>query len=342
MLAARKVARERLELLETSVPAPADGEVLVGVRACGVCASDLLGWRSATVEPATPGRWNASNPGVTGHEIAGEIVAVGHDVAADRIGEAVWIDPVVGCGACEACSRAEQTFCPSYSVVCQGFAEFVVAPATQCLPIPEGFDYTTASLIGDMVGTPVAAAKRAALSAGETVAVWGLGPVGLGLVQAARIEGATTIAGVDPVSSRRHLAASLGAGTTIDPSNGDAVDTLRNANGSRGVDVVLCSVGQDQVATQAFDALRLGGRMVTVAGFPPAGGDVAKWVSGSWACDAKYWDEILGHLTARRFVLDSYVSHTFDLRDIQTAFELRARDLEKSLKVVVTMGKPVA
>src|SRR5262249_46241803 len=151
------------------------------------------------------------NLGITGHEVAGDIVGIGSDVDSDRLGEAVWIDPITGCGECEYCRAGRQTFCPRVSIVCQGFAEYVRSPARQCRPIPDGLDYERASMIGDMVGTPTGAVKRAAVAEGESVAVWGLGPVGLGLVQASLIAGASLVAGIDPVGSRRARAERSGA-----------------------------------------------------------------------------------------------------------------------------------
>jgi threonine dehydrogenase-like Zn-dependent dehydrogenase len=220
------------------------------------------------------------------------------------------------------------------TIVSQGFAEYVAAPAHQCRPIPTGFEYPTASLIPDMVGTPVSAVKVAVVKPGEVVAVWGLGPVGLGLVQASLIAGASKVIGLDPVASRRARAEAVGA-QAIDVSRDDSMAVLRRDAGGRGPSVVLCTVGNPQVARLAFEALRPEGRMVTVAGFPPAGGEVRKWVSGSWGCDERNWPEVIDLLISRRFLLDGYITHTFPLHQIEDAFAIRARDLEGSFKVVV-------
>jgi threonine dehydrogenase-like Zn-dependent dehydrogenase len=221
------------------------------------------------------------------------------------------------------------------SIVSQGFAEYVVAPARQCRPIPPGLDYPTASLIPDMVGTPMSAAKLAGIEPGESVAVWGLGPVGLGLVQGSLIGGASPVIGLDPVASRRSRAEARGA-VTLDSMRPDSLSRLREMTRGRGPDVVLCSVANPLAARQAFESLRFEGRMVTVAGFPPAGGEVRKWVSGSWGCFERYWPEVLEHVTSRRFLLDDYITHAFPLQNIEQAFDIRARDLEASFKVVVT------
>jgi (R,R)-butanediol dehydrogenase/meso-butanediol dehydrogenase/diacetyl reductase len=335
MRAAKKTGREEMAVMATARPALGADEVLVGVRACAICASDLPGWQSADLGEPSPGDWNENNFGFTGHEVAGDIIAVGSDSLRERLGERVWIDAITGCGECDQCEEGLQTRCANVSVVCQGFAEYVAAPARQCYGIPSGLDYASASLICDMVGTPVGAVKRADIAPGESVGVWGLGPVGVGLVQAARIAGGDPIVGLDSVQARRRLAEELGATGTLDPQSSSVLEHLRRMTDGRGLDVVLCSVRSPAAAEQAFEALRLDGRMITVAGQPPAGGNVAKWVSGSWGCDEKYWPEVLAHLVSGRFDVRKYVTHTFSLDEIDHAFGIRLHDLEGSFKVVI-------
>ena len=335
MLAAKRTAPGRAETIDVPVPEPGPGEVLVRVRACAICASDLLGWNEPEVGPGSPGEWHSDNPGLTGHEVAGDIVTAGPGVDSSRVGEAVWIDPIAGCGACDACADGRQTFCRRVSILCQGFAEYVAAPARQCRPVPPGFDYVTASMIADMAGTPMGAVKRAGVQPGEVVAVWGLGPVGLGLVQASVIARASLVVGIDGVASRRDRASQFGA-VAVDPSDG--VEQLLELTRGRGPDVALNTVAAPSAAQAAFETLRDDGRMVTVAGFPPAGGEVRKWVSGTWGCDERHWPEVVDHLVSRRFLLDGYVTHEFPLAEVERAFGIRQRDLEGSFKVVVTTG----
>jgi threonine dehydrogenase-like Zn-dependent dehydrogenase len=333
MLAAKKTGPAAAGVVSTPVPNMGRSDVLVAVRACAICASDLWGWSAPVRGSGTPGEWDPDNIGITGHEISGDIVAAGSDVDPGWVGEPVWIDPIAGCGECEYCRAGRQTFCAQVSIVCQGFAEYVVSPVRQCRPIPDGLDYTSASMIADMVGTPTGAVKRAAVAEGESVAVWGLGPVGLGLTQASLIAGASLVAGIDPVGARRVRAERFGA-IALDPSAGIA-DRLLELTGGRGPDVALCSVSADSAVRTAFETLRLDGRMVTVAGNPPAGGEVCKWVSGSWGCDERLWPEVVHQLSTGRFSLDGYVTHTFPLSRIEEAFALRADDLESSFKVVI-------
>jgi threonine dehydrogenase-like Zn-dependent dehydrogenase len=332
MRAAKKTGPGAATVVDVPVPDCGPRDVLIAVRACAVCASDLWGWEAAVAGPGTPGEWDPDNPGLTGHEIAGEIVAVGGAVGGARVGEEVWVDPIGGCGDCEHCRDGCQTLCPSVSIVCQGFAEYVVAPARQCRPIPEGFDFARASMIADMVGTPTGAVRRAGVRTGESVAVWGLGPVGLGLAQASLIAGGSPVIGLDPVPARRARAERLGA-MTLHPGAGER---LRALTSERGPEVALCSVAADGVARTAFETLALDGRLVCVAGTVAAGGEERKWVSGSWGCDERLWPEVLALLSDGRFSLEGYVSHTFPLSEVERAFTIRADDLDGSFKVVVT------
>src|SRR3974390_3509537 len=99
MLAAKKTGPEKAVLISVPVPRVGPGSVLVRVRACAICASDIPGWRAGVKGPGQPGEWDADNPGLTGHEVAGEVV----EGDAALVGSAVWIDPIAGCGSCDYC-----------------------------------------------------------------------------------------------------------------------------------------------------------------------------------------------------------------------------------------------
>ena len=337
MRAVLKTGAEKADVVDVPRPTEGPGEVLVRIYACAVCASDLEGWASPDIGDRDQTGWNASQPGMTGHEYSGVIEQAGEGVPQGRVGEEVWVDPIVGCGDCPACDEKRYNLCPDASVICGGYADYVVVPAPMALPIPDGMSMNVASMISDMMGTPMGATKRANITPGETVAVWGLGPVGLGLVQAARIAGAATITGVDLHPSRRELAMELGATHTIDPAAQDPTAAVRALTNGRGADVVLHSVAAPAPTKQAFDAVRLEGRMVTVAGYPPAGGQEPKSVTGNWTCSHRDFPEYLTHLAAGRFRLDAYVTHTFPMASVEEAFHVRLHKPDESLKVIVEM-----
>jgi threonine dehydrogenase-like Zn-dependent dehydrogenase len=337
MRAVLKTGAETADIVDAPRPTPTASEVLVRVHACAICASDLGGWASPHIGDREQSGWNASQPGMTGHEYAGVVDAVGSDVSPARVGEKVWVDPIVGCGECAACGEKRYSLCPHASVICGGYADYVAVPADMALPIPDGFDMGVASMISDMMGTPMGASRRARILPGESVAVWGLGPVGLGLAQGARIDGATTIIGVDLYANRRALALELGATHVVDPAVTDPVAYVRSLTDGHGADVVLHSVAAASASKQALDALRMEGRMVTVAGFPPAGGQNPKSVIGNWACYHADFPQYIDHLVAGRFRLDAYVTHTFPMTDVEEAFHTRLHKPEESLKVIVEM-----
>jgi threonine dehydrogenase-like Zn-dependent dehydrogenase len=337
MRALLKTGAEQAEIADVPRPEPAAREVLVRIHACAICASDLPGWQSPDVGDRTRRGWNPSHPGMTGHELSGEIVAVGDGVSAGRIGERVWMDPIVGCGECPPCREQKYTLCRRATVVCNGYAEYVCAPSSQCVPVPAGVSLEAASMIADMLGTPMGAVRRAAVRPDERVAVWGLGPVGLGLVQGARIHGAACIVGVDLYDNRRAMAFRLGATHTLDPRTSDPVRAIRELTDGEGVDVVLHSVSAATAAAQAFESLRLEGRMVTLAGHPPAGGQTPKTVTGNWGCYHADFPAFLELLTSGRFVLEPYITHTYSLHKAAEAFQTRLHRPESSLKVIVEM-----
>ncbi len=337
MRAVLKTGAEKADIVGVPRPTPGASEVLIRIHACAICASDLGGWASPDIGDRDRSGWNPSQPGMTGHEYSGVIEAVGEDVASSRVGEAVWVDPIVGCGACAACAEKRYNLCAGAGVICGGYADYVTTPADMALPVPAGVDMGVASMISDMMGTPMGASRRARIQPGETVAVWGLGPVGLGLAQGARIDGATTIVGVDLYPNRRELALDLGATHVVDPAAEDPVAFVRGLTEGRGADVVLHSVAAASASKQALDALRLEGRMVTVAGFPPAGGQNPKSVIGNWACYHADFPEYIDHLVAGEFRLAPYVTHTFPMAEVEEAFHTRLHKPEQSLKVLVEM-----
>ncbi len=150
------------------------------------------------------------------------------------------------------------------------------------------------------------------------------------------IAGASQVIAVDPVASRRERAHRFGA-IPIAPAEG-VVANVRALSGGRGPDVALCSIANQTGVNAAFASLRQDGRMVTVVGNPPAGGEERKWVSGHWGCDERLWPQVIEHLRQRRFLLDGYITHTFPLERIEEAFAISERDLEGSFKVIVTPG----
>ena len=240
--------------------APGAGEVLVRVTAAGMCHTELhfkSGLLNLGVVPIT-----------MGHEIVGRIEAAGDGVDAGRVGQRVIVYYYVGCGACEYCRVGDEHLCPQvraeYGFVSDGgYAEYVTVPARNAVPLPDSVDDVAAAPIGCGVTTAVHAAALAQPAVGEWVVVYGIGGVGLGLVQLARTMGTRVVA----VSrSERKLAAAraLGAAATVDASSHKVAERIRALTGGRGADVVFECVGTAETMREASAALGRRARLVFI------------------------------------------------------------------------------
>jgi Zn-dependent alcohol dehydrogenase len=269
---------------DLEIEGPGPGEVLVRVRHCGLCHSDLS---------AIDGSFPVPMPIVLGHEAAGEVEAVGPDVGSVAVGDHVILTPNPACGRCYGCLRGEPGTCVNTlgiltfalpdgttrlsqggELVHRGlgvaaFAEQVIVQETGAVKIPDDVPLEVACLIGCGVQTGVGAVlNTAGVEEGATVLVTGLGGVGLSVVQGARLAGASKIIASDGVPERREAARSFGATHVLDPATDDLLASSRDLTEGRGVDYAFEAVGRSALVTQLVDATRAGGTTVMV-GAPP-------------------------------------------------------------------------
>ncbi|HVF62968.1 MAG TPA: alcohol dehydrogenase catalytic domain-containing protein, partial [Casimicrobiaceae bacterium] len=181
-----------IRLTEIPLPSPSNGDLLLRVKAVGVCGSDVHSY----LEGSTTGRTNV-NQLVLGHEVAGVITAESAEQAALPAGTLVAVDPAKPCGMCEWCERGHTNLCPNvrflgYGSQNGGMAEYVVVPSSALHAVPEAFDAATTVLL-EPLGVAIHACDLARLRLMETVAVLGCGPIGLLLVQLARLSGAQSV-----------------------------------------------------------------------------------------------------------------------------------------------------
>jgi threonine dehydrogenase-like Zn-dependent dehydrogenase len=229
--AALLVGFQKLELASLEDPVPADGEVLVQVRSVNVCQTDFKKWNDPVVTKNV-----AVAPVILGHEIAGEVVAVGPAVAEDLVGSRVAIDPILVCGECPGCLAGRPEACENLAGIGAaagridrnaallaerdiggGFAELVKVPVRAIIPVPDEMSYPAASLVEPLADT-MHSVRAVGTVAGRRCAVFGLGPMGLLHVQALCHFGAAVI-GLDPVGDRRSLALQLGAEEANSPDD---------------------------------------------------------------------------------------------------------------------------
>ncbi|ART72945.1 dehydrogenase [Mycobacterium dioxanotrophicus] len=239
------------------LPGP-DGAV-VKVDAASICGSDLH---------FLEGHYPIFEPVGIGHEAVGTIVELGSDVTTFAVGDRVLVSSVAGCGHCAGCATLDPIRCVhgpqifGSGVLGGAQADFLAVPAAQfqLLALPEGISTEQALLLTDNLATGWAAAKRADIPIGGTVAVIGLGAVGMCAVRSALTLGAARVFAVDPVQARRERAESWGATGVTPPS----AQPVREATGGLGADAVIDAVGSDASINDAIESVRTGGTVSIV------------------------------------------------------------------------------
>src|SRR4051794_4919542 len=226
-----------LEMVEMPVPAIGPDDVLVRVRACGICGSDVHGMDGKT------GR--RIPPLVMGHEAAGEVVQTGANVSDLHSGDRVTFDSTVYCGRCFHCIRGEANLCDNREVlgVSPGpyrrhgaFAEYVSVPRRIMYRLPDTLSYEQAAMI-EAVSVAVHAVGLTPIRLGDTAVVVGSGMIGLLTIQSARNAGCSRVIVLDPDEGRLKLALAAGATDAVNPKTTNAVDAIRAMTGGHGADV---------------------------------------------------------------------------------------------------------
>ncbi len=244
-----------VEVGEVARPTPQPGEVLVRVRHCGICGSDLHWYHGQLMLP----------PVCPGHEIAGEVAEVGPGVTALRAGDRVAVEGIASCGACRYCVAGSYHYCARLGIVGMtipgGFADYLTAPARHCFPVPTGLDFATAAL-SEPLAVAVHGVRLANLTIGQRVLVLGAGTIGLMAVVAARAGGAGEILVTARRPQQKAAALALGADRVIDDADGDA---LSEAARESPIDAVIETVGGEaDTLDVAVQSCRPGGTIVVL------------------------------------------------------------------------------
>ena len=242
------MAPNRFEVVDRPVPVPGDEDVLVRVRACGICGTDvkIIHSRHAGMPPY--GEF------IFGHEYAGDVVAVGRTVDEFQVGDRIVVEAHMGCRRCENCIRGHYTACLNYGNLERGhrangfttnggLAEYAVNHVNTLYRIPDGVSYEEATVVMTS-GSPLFGFENAGgYFAGETVAVLGPGPIGLMAIQLAKALGATRVILTGTRESRLALGRQLGADLVVDSRATDPVNAVMDATGGKGADLVVDCAG---------------------------------------------------------------------------------------------------
>jgi L-iditol 2-dehydrogenase len=252
-----------LEYCDHPDPPLGEDDVLVRVRACGICGSDVAGYTGKT------GR--RIPPIIMGHEAAGAVERMEKNVTGFAPGDRVCFDSTVYCNQCPACRQGLYNRCMKRQVLGVSvpefkrhgaFAEFVAVPHWICAKLPENVSFVQAALL-EPASIGMHAANRPPISQGSTAVVIGAGTIGLFILQAAKLRGATTIA-CDINDFRLDLARRIGADVCLNSGKVDVKQEIQEHTGGRGADVVFEAVGYGETFRQAVSLARAGGHVVAV------------------------------------------------------------------------------
>ncbi|MBN2449961.1 MAG: zinc-binding dehydrogenase [Lentisphaeria bacterium] len=242
-----------VRVVEAPEPTPGPGQVVVRTLLSALCGSELKAYRGAGMAQ-----------GNGGHEAVGVVHAVGEGVTRVAQGDRVGVSAICGCGRpdCPECQLGQSTWCPRKKFLGSMHAEFFVTMETGCLRIPAGMPDEVAVLVsGDGLGVPYHTSLKLNDPGIATLAVFGLGPIGLGNVLLQSHLGRRVLA-VDPIASRREYATRLGAAAVIDPAGDDAVAQIRALTDGKGVDVAIEAAGIPATAKACFRSVRTAGTVV--------------------------------------------------------------------------------
>ncbi len=259
MLEAVMVQPGQIEFNEVPKPSVEKDHVLIEVKACGVCGSDLHVYHGK--HPFT------SYPVIQGHEFAGVVDAVGSEVEGIRPGRKVTVEPFLVCGRCYPCRHGRTNICDELKVM--GFQapgchrNFFSAPADNVIPIPEKLSFEAGAMV-EPLAVGVHAVRRSGLKAGMKVLVLGAGPIGLLTMQAAKASGASEALIVDRVDFRLEVARKLGADHTVNGDREAVAEGIRRAFGADGADLIFECVGLEVTVETAVQVARKGTRIMVV------------------------------------------------------------------------------
>jgi S-(hydroxymethyl)glutathione dehydrogenase / alcohol dehydrogenase len=327
---------------------PKTGEVKVRLTATAICHSDVHAIR---------GDWPFALPFIVGHESAGVVESIGEGVAQVKLGDTVVVSLLRSCGHCNYCLTDQPYYCSGTfalanehrihttggEVVRQGlgvagFAEYVIVHQSQLVRVPSDMSLEVAALLAcGVIAGYGAAVNTGQIISGSSVAVLGVGGVGLNAVQGAKLAGARQIIAIDLIETKLTAARQFGATHTINVSQANLVEGLRDITDTQGVDYVLVTVGSDSAINQSLSMVRKGGTVVIV-GLPPwnkpATLPIASFVLngthlfGSWMGSTRLQIDVpvlIEHYQQGNLLLDELITARYPLEQINEAVEAMER-----------------
>jgi L-idonate 5-dehydrogenase len=340
MLAAVLHEPKKLVIDEIDTPEPQPGQVQIRVRAGGICGSDLSYYFKGK-----SGDFAVREPFVLGHEVAGEVAALGEGVSGLAVGQRVAVNPGLNCGTCRFCVKGMPNHCLNMRFMgsastfphMQGmFRQYITAAARQCVPVPDALDFAQASM-AEPLAVALHALKLAGSLVGAKMLLVGCGPIGCIVLAAARRAGAHRIVALDLVEKALAMAASLGADETVLANDQARIDAWSRERGT--FDVVIEASGSPAGLDTALRAVRAGGTVIQLGNLPagqsPVAANLVMAKELRYQGSFRFTDEYAtaaDEIASQRIDLRPLMTHAFPLADANRAFEV-ALDRNQSMKV---------
>ena len=332
---------EPLKIDLISIPQLGPGDVLVNVKACGICGSDI----HIVYEGVTP---TAYSPITLGHEPSGVIAAVGPEVEGWKVGERVTVNPFLTCGKCINCLSGNSQICLSRRVIGihteGGLAEFLKIPAKNLVRLPENIPFDQGGIAVDAVATPFhAITNRGALKVGEKVAVFGCGGLGIHGVQIAKVCGASLVIAVDTIDSALERAKKVGADEVINPRKESPVQKIKDMTGGMGIDLAVEFIGLRETIEQAIGCIRVGGRVVVVGlgpeiiSLPPPTIFVRTELSflGSYGSTTVEIQNVINLVASGKLNLSDSITERFSLEEVNKGLDHLYKKIGNPIRIVI-------
>ncbi len=344
MKAARIFGPQDIRYEEVPTPVPGTGEVLVRVRAEGVCGSDLLLLKGdfayiragLTTYPFTPG-----------HEWSGQVAEVGAGVEGFAAGDPVVGEPSLGCGECRWCLRGRYDLCPARQEVGSlrnkegGYAEYILMPARHLYKVPPGLSLEEAALT-EPAADAVYALKKARVAGANPVVILGDGPMGLLSLQAARAFGAVRILLSGLSDKKLSVARELGADEVIHAGKENLKERVRELTGGGGAELVVEASGSSDAMAETVHLIRPGGEIVVVGiyGGSPVPFDMTTLVLKDVTLIGSHvspncFSPTLALMAAGKILAEPLITHRFPLAAVSDALRAQEELEEERIKILV-------
>ncbi|MEM1505746.1 NAD(P)-dependent alcohol dehydrogenase [Domibacillus sp. 8LH] len=333
---------KEIDVQEQSIPVPADNEVLIKVKAVGLCGSDIHYYEHGKI-----GDFIVEKPIILGHEVSGEIVELGKGVRGLQKGQRVAIEPGKTCGICVHCQIGRYNLCKEVEFLATppydgAFCQYIAIHSDLVFPIPDEMSDETGALI-EPFSVGLHACSRGEVKAGDSVLILGMGPIGLLTAAAAKMSGAGLIIGVDLEQTRLDKAKELGADRVINVKTESFEEKILEYTNGLGVDVAIETAGSPAALKSMISGVRRGGKAVIVgmSSEDEASLNIAQIINKEIDIRGVFryhhtYPKAIQLLSESKIDIEKIITDHYDsLQDVEAAFEKAIQDKKNTLKIMI-------